>query len=96
MTGSGQIESNFKASLDGQRTDCNRPEADFRAALKQSLTSELTGPQHLRRSRLLQLRVRVDPHVGRQVEMRIHLRSTLASSITISFITVTSRGVLTS
>jgi hypothetical protein len=25
MTDSGQIESNFKVWLDGQRTDCNRP-----------------------------------------------------------------------
>jgi hypothetical protein len=32
MTDSGQIESNFKAWLDGQRTDCNRPNAVFHAS----------------------------------------------------------------
>lgn len=44
MTGSRQIEFNIKAWLDGQRTDCNRPDCGPSRVVKHRLvsTTELT------------------------------------------------------
>lgn len=46
--------------------DANRLKADFRIALKLSLTFEATGAQHVPRSGILMLRV----HVGQKVKFR--------------------------